>query len=276
MDAAGIAPAVDGLELGAAPRRAEAPSLACVGDYREFAPAPPLREHFSCVWAHAIPLWDAGSVAVVPDGCVDLVWIDGRLTVAGPDVTVAVSRFTPGTTIVGIRFRPGSAAKWLGLPMSELVGRRVELGDIWGRRARELGGWMGDAAAPTEARRRLEAGLGAMASDMKGPALDMAFLFGALGSPDAPPHSFVSLRRQLDISERSLRRRSTEAFGYGPKTLDRILRFQRFLGLARQGREPRLWELAYGAGYADQAHLSREVRRLSGLTPAEVVRQLAA
>jgi AraC-like DNA-binding protein len=61
-----------------------------------------------------------------------------------------------------------------------------------------------------------------------------------------------------------------------PKTLDRILRFQRFLGLARQSAEPRLADLAFEAGYSDQAHLTREVRRLSGFSPATVLRQLGA
>jgi len=85
----------------------------------------------------------------------------------------------------------------------------------------------------------------------------------------------ISLDR-LDISPRTLRRRCQDAFGYGPKTLDRILRFQRFLKLAREGREPRLAALAFEAGYADQAHLTREGRRLSGLSPTMVLTQLGA
>ena len=82
---------------------------------------------------------------------------------------------------------------------------------------------------------------------------------------------------RLELSERSLRRRCHEAFGYGPKRLDRILRFQRFLDLARRARAPgaELAALALAAGYADQAHLSREVRRLSSLSAATVVGQLA-
>ncbi|TIM81650.1 MAG: AraC family transcriptional regulator, partial [Mesorhizobium sp.] len=55
-----------------------------------------------------------------------------------------------------------------------------------------------------------------------------------------------------------------------------ILRFQRFLNLARQSAEPRLVDLAFEAGYSDQAHLTREVRRLSGFSPATVLRQLGA
>jgi hypothetical protein len=67
-----------------------------------------------------------------------------------------------------------------------------------------------------------------------------------------------------------------DAFGYGFKTPDRILRFQRFFRLAEQSAHPRLVELAAQAGYADQAHLTREVQRLCGATPSELIAQFSA
>jgi len=80
----------------------------------------------------------------------------------------------------------------------------------------------------------------------------------------------------LGMSERTLRRRSLEAFGYGPKTLHRILRFQRFLRMARSTSSGKsLAQLAMDAGYADQSHLSREARELAGMTPATVLGHLA-
>jgi AraC-like DNA-binding protein len=83
----------------------------------------------------------------------------------------------------------------------------------------------------------------------------------------------------LGISERQLRRRFADAVGYGPKTLARVLRFQRFLALAAgedraaaaRGGSGDLAGLAFAAGYADQAHLTRECRQLSGRTPAELL-----
>jgi AraC-like DNA-binding protein len=72
--------------------------------------------------------------------------------------------------------------------------------------------------------------------------------------------------RTLHISERTLRRRVEESFGYGPKTLERILRYQRFQKLSRETCDS-MAMLALEAGYADQAHLIRESRRLTGLTP---------
>lgn len=62
-----------------------------------------------------------------------------------------------------------------------------------------------------------------------------------------------------------LRRRFVQAIGYGPTTYLRVSRFQRAVSLAM--RAPGLAALAAAAGYADQAHLSRDVRALTGLTP---------
>jgi methylphosphotriester-DNA--protein-cysteine methyltransferase len=74
-------------------------------------------------------------------------------------------------------------------------------------------------------------------------------------------------RSAIGIGDRQLRRRFLDAVGYGPKTLERILRFQRFLML--EGDD--LARLALEAGYADQAHLTRECTRLAGLPPAALL-----
>ncbi|TGV62444.1 AraC family transcriptional regulator, partial [Mesorhizobium sp. M00.F.Ca.ET.149.01.1.1] len=83
--------------------------------------------------------------------------------------------------------------------------------------------------------------------------------------PETPLVPF--LQRHLHMSERTLRRRFDDTFGYGPKTLDRILRFHRFRRLQRQQSDASTALLAIEAGYADQAHLIRESRRLTGATP---------
>jgi AraC-like DNA-binding protein len=70
------------------------------------------------------------------------------------------------------------------------------------------------------------------------------------------------------VHERTLRRRCTAALGYGPKTLDRILRFRRALRLIRS--HVPLADAARQAGYADQSYLTNECRRLANATPGEL------
>ncbi len=67
------------------------------------------------------------------------------------------------------------------------------------------------------------------------------------------------------VGERRLRRRFVQAVGYGPATYLRVARLQRAIALAPHA--PNLAALAVAAGYSDQAHLSRDCRALTGLTP---------
>jgi AraC-like DNA-binding protein len=78
----------------------------------------------------------------------------------------------------------------------------------------------------------------------------------------------AALSSELGISERQLLRRFRSAVGYGPKTADRVLRFQRFVshGPGNEG----LARVAAELGYSDQAHLTRECVELSGLTPTQL------
>lgn len=242
-----------------------------IGEYREFRPAAVLQPHFQCTWSNALPPDGGNRLAVVPDGCIDITWIDGELVVAGPDVAVAISSFLPGGMVTGARFRPGAARQWLGVPMSEITGSRIPLEAFWGVRARQITQRIGDAS-PAARVRVMEAAFSTLAAGFEPPSPEFAFVFGALGTASAGTGMNVVLE-QLHVSPRTLRRRCHEAFGYGPKTLDRILRFQRFLRLTHQTMQPRLAALAFEAGYADQAHLTREVKCLSGFSPLAILSQ---
>ena len=82
----------------------------------------------------------------------------------------------------------------------------------------------------------------------------------------APATPVPVLAGALGLGERQLRRRFAAAVGYGPKTFARVERFRAALALVRAG-EP-LARAAAEAGYADQAHMTREIAALAGRTPA--------
>jgi AraC-like DNA-binding protein len=159
--------------------------------------------------------------------------------------------------------------------MSELVGRQVDLAELWGRRARDLTDMTG--AAETTANRLWvwQSQLLQRLPSADAPSLQMRAVFDVMKAGCADGPKIRSIRDRLDISERTLRRRCQDHFGYGPKTLDRILRFQSFLRIARRERETGLSDMAFAAGYADQAHLSRDIRALCGMSAGALVRQLA-
>ena len=228
--------------------------------YREIAPPAALASHVACLW------WRTGAPPrVLPDGCVDLVWTGAGLVVAGPATRAAVPPVAPDAVKLGVRFRVGAAGAVLGVPAGELVDASPALGELWPD-GRETAERMGEAADP---RARLDVLAGAVAERLaRSPAPD-PLVRAAVVDVARPGTRIASLGDRLGISERQLRRRFESAVGYAPKTLARVLRLQRFLVLAAGGED--LARIALEAGYADQAHLTRECGRLTGLPAAALL-----
>jgi AraC-like DNA-binding protein len=211
---------------------------------------------------------------IVPDACADIVWITGRrLLVAGPSTGPVISTIPRGGSAVGVRFRVGAAGSALRVRARDLLDGYADLQTVWGDEGAALAERL--AAAPT-LDAAVEVLTAAVARRLPPPgAIDPVVRAAAVGA--ARPHTPVeTLGAGLGIGERQLRRRFDEAVGYGPKTLQRVLRFQRFLALAdaeRRADAPAadLARLAFEAGYADQAHLTRECGRLAGLPPAALL-----
>jgi AraC-like DNA-binding protein len=177
----------------------------------------------------------------------------------------------PGTTIVGVRFRPGAAPAAFGLPADEIVDQTIEAQVLWGDPAGALGELLEAAGTPEAALAALQRQLAARLVGAAGPDPIIA---EAVRQLRWATDDVGSLTSSLSISERQLRRRFQAATGHGPKTLHRTLRFQRFLALAQhaiaRGGSPAgdgLARLAAEAGYSDQPHLNRECLRLTGATP---------
>ena len=222
--------------------------------YRELAPPAALRGSVACVWVRVAD--GDGPVLVVPDACTDVIWTHGRgVSVAGPDTGAQVTELAVGEVLVGLRFRPGAGGGGLGVPLDELRDLRVDAADV--DRAFDLDGEL----APAEVVRRFVR----VAAERGGDPLVQRVTAGL----ERGEHVDVGL------SARQLRRRFHAAVGYGPKTLERVLRFRRAVAAIDDGRTD-LAGIAFDAGYADQAHLTRECSRLAGLPPAKLMRARAA
>ncbi|MEV6974946.1 helix-turn-helix transcriptional regulator [Kitasatospora sp. NPDC093806] len=204
------------------------------------------------LWTSAAAV--AGPHRILPDGCLDLIWMAGELVVAGPDTGAVVLAARPGDTAVGLRFAPGNGPLVLGVPAHELRDRRVPLDRLWdGALVRRLTERLAETATPG----RFLAGLAAARTREPDPMVREVLAGLAAGD------SVAACAVRAGYSERQLHRRCREAFGYGLKTLDRVLRMNRAVALARRGTP--FAEIASAQGYADQAHLSREVRALAGV-----------
>ena len=230
--------------------------------YRE-RPAPPaLASRVACAWTQQVPE-DGYLQRIMPDGCLDLIWRDGVLEMVGPDTGPRVLPLAAGS-VAGVRLRPGAAGLLLGdVPAAALRDLQVPLSELWGSRAQQVADRLAVADDADEAARLLEElAVARLPEHHQDPAVAEAIRL--LSGPRAP--GVPEIAQHLGWSARHFRRRFTAAVGYSPKTLHSILRFRRSIEL-----EGPLADRALAAGYADQAHLSREVRRLSGLTAAELL-----
>jgi AraC-like DNA-binding protein len=270
-----VKPEICGWHNGPMSRTAGVDDAAPTGQsYVERPPVPALAGLVSSVWIQRVaPDADPYTQRNIPHGGVELLCRVGSVPrVVGPLTRALVEVLAPGTTVVGVRFRPGAAPSVLGLPASELVDLAVETDELWGRAAVALGERVADAASPEEALARLQQHIVGRSGDAPGPDPLVSQAVRQL-MPWRTDH-VGSLTSSLYISDRQLRRRCQAAVGLAPKALHRMLRFQGFLALTQaafaRGRAPTdagVAVLAAEAGYADQPHLTRECLRLTGLPP---------
>lgn len=224
--------------------------------------------HGAVVWTRTAgtgPQW------VLPDGCTDLIWSeagpgpDGELLVAGPDTRAHLAPGAPGTRAVGLRFAPGTGPAVLGVPAHELRDLRVPLAALWpGAEVRRLAERIA-TGQPSAGRLLEEAARGRLRTAEPPDPVLAAIVAGVSHGTGV-----AGIAAAVGLGERQLHRRSLAAFGYGPKTLGRVLRLNRALDLARTGLP--FAEVAATAGYADQAHLARDVRALAGVPLGPLLR----
>jgi AraC-like DNA-binding protein len=218
------------------------------------------------IWRETV---DAGthSDGLHPDGSLDIVWDGSVLSVLGPRTrTVPARQLSPGA-FIGVRLRPGSTRALVGEAAVLLVNRTVPMECFWGARAHNA------------VRRLQELTPEAAIAELRAVLVEH-------GRMRPPPDRVIprvmrlaqdqqtvrQIAREVGLSERQLHRRCVDEIGYGPKQLGRILRLQRLLAFARRLPNAGLAGLALAAGYADQAHMSRDCHALTGLTPARLVR----
>ncbi len=225
--------------------------------YHEFG-AGGLASFAECLWRGETPA-KAASHPIPPDGCIYIVfWPEGGLRVVGTMTVLQMAELPPNTQLVGIRFRPGMAGLFLGEVASELVDRWTPLEELWGAHARHLRTQLEEPAAGR---------LSLLASAIPAPRREIAPVHRAIQAI-AEAAGLIDLdwvADQARLSPRQFRRRTIEETGLSPKRLCRVMRFRRAATLAeRMG-----WAaVAAECGYTDQAHLIRDFREFTGVTPA--------
>lgn len=188
----------------------------------------------------------------------DLIWDGERLLIAGPDTATATFSSDGPSELVAVRFDPGIAPLVLGCPAAELVDSRIDLDEL----PRRTGGLVDALRAAVNPDAVLESHL-AHRLATSGGAPGWIPAVARLLRAGRPVGQVADL---LGVTSRHLSRLSLQQFGYGPKTLQRILRMDRAIGMLRADAE--LSVVAHTCGYADYSHMFRDFRVLTGDRPS--------
>jgi methylphosphotriester-DNA--protein-cysteine methyltransferase len=149
------------------------------------------------------------------------------------------------------------------MPADELSERHTPLDDVWPREARRLREHLGESRSLTACLDRFEAYL--LRRLPRTPAIHPAIAEALVHMRDRSVAESVA---RSGYSHRAFIALFRREVGLAPKAFARIIRFQRASARLAQGRAVSLAETAFMAGYADQAHLSREFAATAGLSPA--------
>jgi len=166
---------------------------------------------------------------------------------------------------IQVNFTPLGARRFFRLPMSELTDSMVVLDDLLGAEGMALREQLGNAPDWASRFDLAEAFVTARLERAAETPLEIAWAYDRIIASGGRAR-ISAIAEKLGWSRKHLAGSFSNAIGIGPKTLSRIVRFNRALGLSRQQTAD--WaDIAADCGYADQAHLVREFRDLAGETP---------
>ena len=166
---------------------------------------------------------------------------------------------------IQVNFTPLGARRFFRLPMSELTDSMVVLDDVLGAEGMALREQLGNAPDWASRFDLAETFVTTRLASAAETPLEIAWAYDRIITSGGRTR-IASIAERLGWSRKHLAEKFTDATGIGPKTLSRIVRFNRALGLSRQQSAD--WaDIAADCGYADQAHLVREFRDLAGETP---------
>jgi AraC-like DNA-binding protein len=166
---------------------------------------------------------------------------------------------------VGAQLRAGAARALFGIDAGDLAGRHLPLAAVIGA---EAGRWRERLLAQPRPAARLamleRALLGRHRRELEPDPVVVAAL-----AAFAHGHDVAAVVAKAGCSHRHFIARFVRAVGLRPQRWRQVRRFQRLLEAARRAPAASWSDLALAAGYADQAHASREFRRLARMTPGD-------
>jgi len=251
---------------------------------RECKPMPGLEEFVESVWLLEGPSHGHEWHRIFPDGSIDVVFGFGDRVLRQVDNGHAVQ---PRANVIGhwsqplwlkptgvwrtagVRLRPEGAFAVLNVNLAELSNACVPLEAVLGRSGREIVDQLLDMQNPAEALKLFQEVLLKRVATTRRPHPGTVRAVREI----LDHRGLVSvhhLAKTVGWSERTLERRFAQEVGTSPKLLSQTARFHCLLACVSPERKEKWASLAWDCGFADQAHLAREVHRFAGSTPRKL------
>lgn len=242
--------------------------------YREYSPHPALSNYIDAYWTINTGNIDQPKLhRILPDGCTDIIFNRGN-TIYRPDqraallseecyligtmTTFSETMLSSGNSVVGIRFKPGAITAFYHLDASEFTDLGVPYKD---RFLKEL------VYQSTNLRNDLNLYfLKKLPSQSITVAAVLAEIHNSSGRIKV-----AELIKKHAVSERKLERLFKKDVGVSIKAMTRLIRFKHaFRMIQENAGKQSLSDIAYSAGYYDQAHLGNEIKAYTGFTPSQL------
>jgi AraC-like DNA-binding protein len=192
----------------------------------------------------------------------------------GPRHKVHRKLIRGGQNTIFARLPLGTYQAVLGKPASEFADRIVALRDFWDPAATQR--LEDQLAAARDAGSAVIVLKTAIAGRLEpGICFDTNTRLVQSAARRLESRNVASVAEDLGISERHLRRVFREVVGLSPKAFFKLMRFERALKAAKDGRDLSWSDIAVDAGYYDQAHLIADFRSIAGATPREFLAEVS-
>jgi len=185
---------------------------------------------------------------------------------AGLDERPTLTTHDGFQTGVQVSLTPIAARRFFDLPMSELAGRIVSLRDLLPREQRTLAERLAELPDWDARLDVVEALLARRIA--ASPARTDIVAWACDRIERAPAVELKTLARELGYSQKHVIDLFRQHVGMPPKQFSRIVRFDRLVQHLRGGGRGSWAELAARFGWYDQAHLSIDVKRITGMPPS--------
>jgi AraC-like DNA-binding protein len=173
----------------------------------------------------------------------------------------------PGSSMIGVHFKPGGMAMFLGCPAGELRDQVVQIDALWGKAGLELREQVLIGNSPRAKFKVLETFLLSRLGSVRADRDErISWAVSHLSSNPQSP-SICAVANDLGISHKHFISKFRERVGVTPKLFCRIQRFQQVLSKIQAGQTFQWADIAADCGYFDQAHFVNDFQRFAGINP---------